>query len=84
MSQKKMWKKYPLNCPYCDEPAYPKRYANRLVTPLAIYTTRECPLGHTFVSVEETPENPEEVEQEMRDYKSMSAEERINNDEIYI
>ena len=63
-------KKLPLNCPYCDEPAYRKLHSNRFVRPHKIYTLRQCPMGHTFYTTEEISEDQEEVEQEIADIKA--------------
>ena len=70
-------KKLPINCPYCDEPAYQQKYRTRLPTANAIYTPRECPMGHTFYSVETVPKNQDRVEMEVKEYRSMSVEERF-------
>lgn len=53
-------KKLPLNCPFCDEPAYQTR-THRIVTPTEIYTLRKCIMGHEFYSVESVPENQSEI-----------------------
>ena len=70
-------KKLPINCPYCDEPAYQQKYKTRLVTAFAIYTPRECPMGHTFYSVETVPENQDSIEKAVKAYRSMRVKERF-------
>lgn len=70
-------KKLPINCPYCDEPAYQRKYYTRLATANAIYTPRECIMGHTFYSVETVPEDQDKVEQEVKEYRKMRVKERF-------
>jgi hypothetical protein len=69
MSDKTLVRKYPLNCPFCDEPAFAKDGAHRMVTPFNIYTLRECPMGHTFYSVEFIPENQSRIVEEINEIK---------------
>ena len=51
----------PLNCPYCDEVAYPKDHSQRVVTDHDIYTLRRCIMGHEFYSKESVPEDQDKV-----------------------
>ncbi len=66
MDKTLLCRKLPLNCPFCDEIAYPEPGVRRRVTPHKIYTLRQCIMGHEFYSVEEVPENQAEVVLEMR------------------
>lgn len=61
-------KKLPINCPYCDEPAYQTR-SHRIVLPNEVYTLRKCPMGHEFYSVETAPENQNEIVRLLRSLK---------------
>lgn len=61
MAHTTLTRKYPLNCPFCDEPAYPANKIHRTVTPFEVYTLRECPMGHNFYSVESIPEDQSEI-----------------------
>ena len=70
----RMTQQIPLNCPYCDEPAYQKKQSNRIVLPHAVFTLRECSMGHTFYSVEEVPENQSEVEERIENYRREQRE----------
>jgi hypothetical protein len=61
--------KVPINCPFCDEPAYPKKKSYRVVMPHTIFTLRECPMGHQFYSVEEVPEDQSAIVDRIKKYK---------------
>jgi hypothetical protein len=65
----KLIKKLPINCPFCDEIAYQKPRVHRVVTENAIYTLRQCIMGHEFYSVETVPENQKEIVNEVRRIK---------------
>lgn len=56
----------PLNCPFCDEEAYPAPKIYRRRTPHKIYTLRRCIMGHEFYSVEYIPEDQSRVVKEIR------------------
>lgn len=70
-------KKLPINCPYCDEPAYQQKRYTRLAVANAIYTPRECPMGHVFYSVETVPEDQDAVEREFMEFRRMKVAERF-------
>ena len=69
--------KKPINCPYCDEPSYHKANSNRVVLPHKIYDLKECPMGHTFYTIEYAPEDQDEVEQEVQLIKKTRYKERL-------
>lgn len=59
-----------LNCPYCDEPAFPMPYSKRVTMDgTAIFTQRECIMGHTFWSEERVTQSQEELENRIKSYK---------------
>lgn len=70
MGKNTLLPKMPLNCPFCDEPAYMKDHSTRIVTPFKIYTLRECCMGHQFYSIDFAPENQSEVVEEIREFKA--------------
>lgn len=59
----------PLVCPFCDEMAYPKKQSKKICLPNKIYTLRECIMGHTFYSVEEVPDNQDDIAQEISEIR---------------
>lgn len=59
----------PINCPYCDEPAYPKDKTQRVVMDHAIFTHRKCIMGHEFWSKEEVPEDQNQVEEHLKKFR---------------
>lgn len=69
MSKNTLVRKYPLNCPFCDEEAYPEDNVHRIITPFKIYTVRKCLMGHRFYSVEHIPEDQSEIVDEVRRLK---------------
>lgn len=69
-----VWK-LSLNCPFCDEPSYQKKYSKRYYTDFKIYTLRECSMGHQFYSVEFVPENQNEIVDEINRIKQIRREE---------
>jgi hypothetical protein len=69
MSKKTLLRKYPLNCPFCDEEAFPEEGTHRVVTPFRIYTMRKCSMGHRFYSVEEIPEDQSAIHDEVQEIR---------------
>ena len=80
MSKETLTRKYPLNCPFCDEPAYPAGNTHRIVSPFAVYTLRECEIGHKFYSVETIPEDQSAVVDEIARIKEAMKEIRDGTD----
>lgn len=66
MSKTTLTRKFPLNCPFCDEEAYPEDNTHRVVTPFKIYTMRQCIMGHRFYSVESIPEDQASIDDEVK------------------
>ena len=58
-----------LNCPWCDTPAMQKPRSNRVFEYDTIYTQRECPVGHTFWSVEFIPDDQDAIEEMIKDLR---------------
>lgn len=77
MSDSTLMRKYPLNCPFCDEPAYPAHRTHRIVTPFKVYTLRKCIMGHTFYSVDYIPEDQSAVVDEIHRIKEAEKENGI-------
>ena len=75
---KKWQEEYPLVCPFCDELAYMKPRARKIVLPHKVYTLRVCVMGHEFYSVEEVPENQSEIAEEIRGIKADANEWKRN------
>lgn len=63
--QKRLMMAAPLNCPYCDELAWPKPRAKRVFLDTVIYTKRQCIMGHEFWSEERAPTWQEDIEKRL-------------------
>ena len=75
--------KLPLNCPICDEAAYPdytdkaNMNGQRLILENKIYTPRTCIMGHKFYSIEYVPDDMDKVEREVEKVKKLLIERRV-------